>query len=339
VTRARGIIPVLPTLMTLGNLVCGFMAMAKTVDAMAVSGGAGPLDPAFGEKILHAAGFVFLGMILDALDGRVARMANATSPFGAQLDSLADAITFGVTPALMAKVVYEHGKDGLSQTFMPKVVSALCALYVIGAVLRLARFTIATDDSEESHQTFEGLPSPAAASLIATACVFIFAGRQEIGLSQAWADGLAVWFVRCLPWTAALLGLLMVSHVPYVHVAQRYLGLGRRTRVPRFVNIVVIGAMVLVFHEWSLFLVSAGYVLGGLALALRAQITDRSVLDGLPDPWIEDEGKPGTPPPAGPGAASAGKPTGAGPRPTDPGRAQESPRPPRAGGDGRGTPS
>lgn len=288
-SRTRGIIPVLPTLMTLGNLVCGFMAMAKTVDAMAVSGRSGPLDPAFAEKILHAAGLVFLGMIFDALDGRVARMTKASTPFGAQVDSLADAITFGVTPALMAKVVYEHGKEGLSQPFMPKVVSALCALYVIGAVLRLARFTLATDEEEESHQTFVGLPSPAAAGVIASACVFIFAGRSEVGLSAEWSDGLAIWFVRCLPWVAALLGMLMISHVPYVHVAQRYLGLGRRTRVPRFVNIVVIVALILVFHEWSLFVASLAYVLGGLFLAIRAHYTDQSVLDALPEPWIEDE--------------------------------------------------
>jgi len=111
---ARSIIPVLPTIMTLGNLVCGFMAMAKTVDAMTSSTGAGPLDPAFAEKILQAAGLVLLGMIFDALDGRVARLTKSTSPFGAQVDSLADAVTFGVTPALMAKVVYEHGKIGLA---------------------------------------------------------------------------------------------------------------------------------------------------------------------------------------------------------------------------------
>lgn len=288
---ARAIIPVLPTLMTLGNLVCGFMAMAKTVDAMALSTRTGPLDAAFSEKILHAAGFVFLGMVLDALDGRVARMTHATSPFGAQLDSLADAITFGVTPALLAKVVYEHGKAGLQQPFMPKVVSALCALYVIGAVLRLARFNISTDEAEESHQTFEGLPSPAAASLIAAMIVFIFAGRGEVGLDATWSDALAIFLVKCLPWVAALLGLLMVSRVPYVHVAQRYLG--RRQRVPRFVRIVVVVALVLVFHEWSLFAASLLYVLGGLILALRAMITNRSVLDDLPAAWDEDDSDPG----------------------------------------------
>jgi len=283
---ARSIIPVLPTIMTLGNLVCGFMAMAKTVDAMTSSTGAGPLDPAFAEKILQAAGLVLLGMIFDALDGRVARLTKSTSPFGAQVDSLADAVTFGVTPALMAKVVYEHGKIGLEQPFMPKVISALCALYLIGAVLRLARFTAKTDEDEGSHHTFEGLPSPAAAGLIVAAVIFIFDGRTEIGLGAENADALAVLILRSLPWVAAVTGLLMVSRVPYVHVVQRYVG--RHMRASRFVNVVLIVAGVLVFHEWSLFLVIVLYVVGGLVLALRSRITGRPVLEALPQPWSDD---------------------------------------------------
>ena len=272
--------------MTLGNLVCGFMAMAKMVDATAASTRAGPLDAAFGEKILHASGLIFLGMVFDALDGRVARMAKASSPFGAQVDSLADAITFGVAPALLAKVVYEHGKAGLFQPFMPKVVSALCALYVIGAVLRLARFNLTTDADESSHETFVGLPSPAAAALLASACIFIFEGRNEVGLGAAWANGLAEWMVRCLPWTATLLGVLMVSRIPYVHVAQRYLG--RRTGEGRFVKVVLASALLLAFHEWSLFLAALVYVIGGMVIGLRARLTDRHVLETLPDAWIRD---------------------------------------------------
>ncbi|MFT7462416.1 MAG: CDP-diacylglycerol--serine O-phosphatidyltransferase [Pseudohongiellaceae bacterium] len=279
---ARSLIPVLPTLMTLGNLVCGFMAMAKTVDAMTVSGGLGPLDPAFAAKILQAAHLVLLGMVFDALDGRVARMTNNTSPFGAQLDSLADAVTFGVTPALMAKVVYEHGKIGLEQPFMPKVISALCALYLIGAVLRLARFTANTDADEASHHTFEGLPSPAAAGLIVSAIIFIFDGRSEIGFGPETADSLAVLILRSLPFVAAATGVLMVAKVSYVHVVQRYVG--PRTRISHFVNVVVVVACALIFHEWSLFLVSVLYVGGGLILALRSRITGRPVLDALPAP-------------------------------------------------------
>lgn len=278
----RSLIPVLPTAMTLGNLVCGFMAMAKTVDAMNVSAGHNPLDPAFTTKILQAAGLVALGMIFDALDGRVARLTKAATPFGAQLDSLADMVTFGVTPALMAKVVYEHGKAGLDQPFMPKIISALCALYVVGAALRLARFTVQTDADESSHHTFEGLPSPAAAALIVTAVVFIFDGRHEVGLIGTWADSVAIAIMRVLPFVAAALGLTMVSRVPYVHVVSRYVG--HRTGVTTFVNMAVLGAVVMIFYEWLLFVVALAYVLGGLVLGLRARWTGRGVLEALPDP-------------------------------------------------------
>ena len=286
---ARAIIPVLPSAMTLGNLVCGFMAMAKTVDAMTMSTSLGPLDPEFGNLILHASGLIFLGMVFDALDGRVARMAGASSSFGAQLDTLADVVTFGVTPALMAKVVYEHAKVGLDQPFMPKVVSALCALYVVCAALRLARFTVATDDAAESHEVFAGLPSPAAAGVVGSAVLFAFAGRLELPWSQATGDAVAITILRSLPWLAAALGMLMVSNVPYVHVAQRYLG--RRARVPRFVKIVVGSFLVLIFHEWSFLLVILIYVGGGLVFALRQRITGRSPFAPSPtDGLSADEG-------------------------------------------------
>jgi CDP-diacylglycerol--serine O-phosphatidyltransferase len=171
------------------------------------------------------------------------------------------------------------------------VISALCALYLIGAVLRLARFTVKTDEDESDHHTFEGLPSPAAAGVIVSAIIFIFDGRRELWLSPESADSLAIMILRSLPVVAALIGVLMVSRVPYVHVVQRYVG--HRTGVTHFVNVVVVIAIVLVFHEWSLFLLSGIYVLGGLGLSLRSRITGRSVLESLPEPWeVEESSQP-----------------------------------------------
>jgi CDP-diacylglycerol--serine O-phosphatidyltransferase len=289
----RAIIPVIPAALTLGNLVCGFVAMAKTVDAMTNSRGTGPLDPAFSQRIAQAAFFVLLGMLFDVLDGRIARLTRQTSPFGAMLDSLADIVTFGVTPALMAKAMYEHAKTGLDQPFFPKVVTALCAVYVIGAALRLARFTVGTDSDEASHHLFTGLPSPAAAAVLVTSCIFVYEGRYDVGLSDPWADGLAVLVLRSLPATACLLGLLMVSRVPYVHVVQRYVG--HRTGVANFVKLVLVGAFLLLFYGWALFVVSWVYVIGGLALAVRARITGRDLMEALPAPWDEDDDESGDP--------------------------------------------
>lgn len=280
--RPRAIVPVLPTVITLGNLVFGFLAMAKTIDALSTSGGTGPLDPAFGAKIEMAGWFVVLAMVCDALDGRVARLTNQTSEFGSMLDSLADVVTFGVTPALMAKVVYEHTKNSLDQPFSSPFVTALCVLYLIGAVLRLARFTIATDQDEASHHTFEGLPSPAAAGMVITTCIFAFGGRHELGMDTATADTMATWMLRALPITACLLGILMISRMPYVHVFQRYVG--HRQRPATFAWLVLVVWALIAFKEQALFLAAAVYVLGGLVLGIRARFTGRPVTESLPAP-------------------------------------------------------
>lgn len=285
----RGIVPVLPTIFTLGNLLCGFLAIAKTVDALQLSGGEGPLDPLFSEKMIDAAHLVLLAMVFDALDGRIARITKQTSAFGAQLDSLADVVTFGVTPAIMAKVVYEHGMASLDIAYWPKLVTLLAMIYLAGAVLRLARFTSVTEEDPASHETFEGLPSPAAAGVILSLVLFIFDGRNELplNLEPSTADSLALALLHGLPGIACVLGLLMISKLPYVHVVQRYVG--NRARATAFVPITLVALFMIMFHEWSLLLVSATYVLGGVVLAVRAKIRGQSVLEGLPEPWGEGD--------------------------------------------------
>lgn len=284
---ARSIIPVLPSALTLGNLVCGFVAMAKVVDATTGTGGSGPLDLEFAEKIVEASWFILFGMVFDALDGRVARITGQASAMGGLLDSLSDMVTFGAAPALIAKAVYEHGKTGLDQPFVPKVITALTALYLICAALRLARFSANTGSDEESHHVFEGLPSPAAAGLIVSACIFIFSGRHDIGLPTQAADGLAIVIMRGLPFLTCVLGILMVSNIPYVHVVQRYVG--HRTQRSTFVKLVLIIAIMLIFHDWSLFAASLAYVIGGLVLAIRARMTGRPVQEQLPEAWALDD--------------------------------------------------
>ena len=281
----RSIIPLLPSMFTLGNLLCGFLAIAKTVDALQISAGDGALDAAFSAKILSAAYLVLLAMVFDALDGRVARLTKQTSAFGAQLDSLADVVTFGVAPAIMAKVAYEHGMAGLGHAYSAKFVTLLCGFYLVGAVLRLARFSSGAEENDDSHQTFEGLPSPAAAGVILSLTLFIFDGRRQLPLplEESSADALAVWMLHGLPGIACALGLLMVSRVPYVHVVQRYIG--HNTRLSTFVYIALVCLFMILFHEWSLMVVACTYALGSTLLAVRARIRGQTVLDGLPEPW------------------------------------------------------
>jgi CDP-diacylglycerol--serine O-phosphatidyltransferase len=285
---SRRLIPILPTALTLGNLACGFIALARLVDALqfAVEDG-GPLDPAFGRYLVEASWFIVGAMVFDALDGRVARMMHQASAFGTQLDSLADVVSFGMAPALLAKVAYEHTMRELGLRYHPGIVTLLCSLFLMGAALRLARFTLAADPEDDNHDTFTGLPSPAAAATLITACLFIFRGRTEIGLDAAPADALGTWMLRALPGMAAALGVLMISNVRYVHLAQRYV---RPRTLPRTVVwLVLVAWLVVLFHEWLLFAASLLYVVGGLALWLRARSRGQSPVDALPPPWDPDD--------------------------------------------------
>lgn len=298
----RGLVPVLPMALTLGNLTCGFIAMAKTVDALQLAGGTAVFDPVFSERILHACWFIVAAMVFDALDGAVARLVGQASPFGAQLDSLSDIVTFGVAPALMAKVCYEYVMTAQGLPPRPRFITVLCTLYIVGAALRLARYTVAAAD-EEHHDdvapdTFLGLPSPAAAAAVVTTAMFAFEGRLDLVnlglLSQESADAVARGLVRAMPMMACLLGVLMFTHVRYVHVFKRYFA--RSLRFETFVVLVLLVWAIGLFHGWLLFVMAAVYVLGGLALGLRARLVGGSPADSLPTALFggrdDDEDRP-----------------------------------------------
>ena len=143
---------VLPTLLTLGNGVCGLAAIAV---AMSVN-----LPWDHETKLLVAGSLIFAGMLFDALDGSAARMTGQESRFGAELDSLCDAVTFGTAPAV---IVWRYA-DG--QAIPLKLSWAIGVLFALCVLIRLARFNVETDE-DDTHEGFDGLPSPAAAGTIA----------------------------------------------------------------------------------------------------------------------------------------------------------------------------
>jgi len=260
-------VPILPTLVTLGNAFCGFLAISYVVQAGA--------DPQmFDHCIRWAGGLILFAMVFDALDGKVARLAHATSNFGAELDSLCDVISFGVAPALIVKVLATH------QNYpQARVASAASLLFVMCAALRLARFNIETDASEESHWYFKGLPSPAAAGLIAAIAVNISEVREQARLAHEFAavakqlipvmDGL----LCAAPYVAIVLALLMISRIRYVHVMNKLL----RGQEPLdyLVKIILLAILAVLTWPFSLPLVLGGYVLSGIVIWLKELIFAR----------------------------------------------------------------
>ncbi len=159
--RRRFVRPqVLPTMLTLGNLACGFLAIIKAADALAVPHVRGAAPPEEMLRLLSYAGWlVFLGMVFDALDGRVARMSGGTSAMGSILDSISDVVTFGIAPAFLAKCLAE-GVGGMPDR---KVTYWFTAFFALMAALRLARYSSHQADPEEANLWFDGLPTPGAA--------------------------------------------------------------------------------------------------------------------------------------------------------------------------------
>jgi len=168
----------LPNLFTTGALFFGFYAI--------VSAGWGHYD--------NAAIAIFIAMILDSVDGRVARMTNTESAFGAQYDSLSDAVSFGVAPALVLH------SWGLSQ--LGKIGWIAAFFYTAATTLRLARFNIQLEVQDKKY--FQGLPCPAAAGVVA---------------SMVWFFHLAeinhTWVIKLVALFSTIIALLMVSNVKY----------------------------------------------------------------------------------------------------------------------------
>ncbi|MGA2034402.1 MAG: CDP-diacylglycerol--serine O-phosphatidyltransferase [Thermoguttaceae bacterium] len=217
-------ISVLPTLFTLGNLVCGFFAIvvASRVAAPHPADADSPLQMLFITLVTEntrncalSACLIFLAMVFDALDGYVARLSHTASDFGAQLDSLCDLVTFGVAPGfLLVKMcpqfAYLHRQ----------AVWVIAASFAACAALRLARFNVETSDDDE-HLNFTGLPSPAGAAAIASFAIMFYTLRSKEDNLLAFAAQIDLTLQRILPFFAVLVALLMVSRIPYPHVVNQ----------------------------------------------------------------------------------------------------------------------
>lgn len=268
---------VLPTLCTLGNLVAGFTAIhyaSKSADFVGPWGWSG---------LTFAGALIILGMLLDAIDGWAARLVRSDSELGGHLDSLADAVTFGVAPAFMMVqlVGRQLGEDAGTIIIGPeaddalgKVVWAVAVVYVCCAALRLARFNVETGPARiERGSTFRGLPSPGAAGAVAGLILLHqhllvgrFAGEVPTALARAAALG--------IPLIAVLCAFAMVSSIPYTHVANRYL-FGARS-FGYVVRLVVVLGLAIWFPPETLALLFTAYALSGPTQLVRSKLRRQS---------------------------------------------------------------
>lgn len=203
--RDRGIY-LLPNLFTTGALFAGFYAIVQAMNG----------------RFENAAVAILIAMVLDGLDGRVARMTHTQSAFGAEFDSLSDMVSFGVAPAL---VVYEFALQG-----MGKFGWIAAFIYCAGAALRLARFNTQLE-APTDKRFFQGLPSPAAAALIAS-FVWVMVEYDIAGPDVRWAAAFLALFA----------GLTMVSNFKYYSGKE----INLRKSVPFFVILLVVLAFIVI---------------------------------------------------------------------------------------------
>ncbi len=239
----RGIY-LLPNLFTTAALFCGFYAIISSING----------------KFETAAIAIFVAMVLDGIDGRVARLTNTESDFGAEFDSLADMVSFGLAPAL---IIYLWSLSTLG-----KIGWLVSFIYVACAALRLARFN--TQASHSDKRYFQGLASPAAAAVVAG---LIWNGeliKEFISVPTLQYLALA---------TTLLAGLLMVSNVRY----HSFKGVNWRSKVPFFTILMFVFALVFVSAEPALVLF-AGFLVYALSgpiltvIMLRRRRAERALL-------------------------------------------------------------
>ena len=253
--RRPKVFAVVPTLLTLGNAVCGFgsITFASKVGA--------DLQASDLHYMFIAGVLIFAAMVFDALDGSVARWTKQTSGFGAQLDSLCDVVSFGVAPGFVMLEISTH--------YHPRLLWVIGVLFTLCALMRLARFNVETDD-EDSHESFSGLPSPAAAGTVASFAIAL-PGLNKLTepssslLSQDTGDILIAATSISLPVITLIVACLMVSRIRYPHVFNQWFR-GRRN-FQHLIQLVFALVAVFAVHELALPLIFLYFV---LASPLRA---------------------------------------------------------------------
>ena len=246
----------LPSLFTAGSIGAGYFAITQTIDSVnpANTGATGA------QHLDWAAIAICLAIPFDSLDGRIARMTHTTSDFGKELDSLADAITFGVAPCLLAFVWGFHSLPVEMSLDLRRVIlqigSFVCFLYLLCGASRLARFNISNNPQPRNpgrldRKYFVGMPIPAAAGMIASTVHFCY------------GFPIPYWWLAVL-WMGlvALLGFLMVS--TWRFWSGKEINLSRRQPFQLLVVLAIVLFVLIRFSSGVLFFVALAYMFSGI---------------------------------------------------------------------------
>lgn len=243
-------IPILPNMLTAGNLLCGFFSILTIFKGMSYD----PGTPEAFEHYRQATYLIFAACIFDLLDGRVARMCKADGPFGREFDSIADVVSFGIAPAmLLARAV-------LFQLPAPFLGDAIAVLYLLCAALRLARFNCMAAAPRKPNQSsdFVGLPVPMAAGAVVSAMYLVIdiTTNRNLVLAQHWHIVMAV--------AMTLVSLLMMSRV--IYPSFKHITFRKRGTITAMLLAVVAVCALIIFPWIAPALIFLCYLLYGLVV-------------------------------------------------------------------------
>jgi CDP-diacylglycerol---serine O-phosphatidyltransferase len=270
---------ILPNLMTAGNLLCGFLAVGSCINARLAATAEDSLYrqlPA-PEHYRYAVYLIIGAALFDTLDGRLARMGGRESLFGAEFDSLADVVSFGLAPALlMFCLILAPSQDF---PWFRQIGWFVGFVFLLCAAMRLARFNVITNPllhrgKKETSKDFIGLPVPAAAGTVASLVLFLLKlGETDKSLNR---------YALILPFLMLLIAFLMMSR--YRYPSGKKVDFQTRTRTRTFVALIVLIGLVLVFKEYAFLALCLGYIFFGPSFARHSRNKSRMARTGRPAP-------------------------------------------------------
>lgn len=267
----------LPNLFTAGNMLCGFLAIKNCIEArfttLTAEGRA--------EHYHLAVWFILFACVCDLFDGRVARATKRESLFGAEFDSIADTVSFGVAPALMACFIVikpEVTDDVQLVTWL------LAFVYLLCAGVRLARFNVLTNplvpgnEKRAAGGDFVGLPSPAAAGMIASLVLVLSKVMKDSGSPNPFEQAVQAWSWTLLP-LMLVISYLMVSNVRFPSFKK--IDWTARAQARGFILIIIAAAVLFRYPQYSFPAVFLGYI--GYSLFRHVFLLKKSEMDPAPD--------------------------------------------------------
>jgi len=267
----------LPNLFTAGNMLCGFLAIKNCIEARFTS-----LTPeGRAEHYNMAVWFILFACVCDLFDGRVARATKRESLFGAEFDSIADTVSFGVAPALMACFLVIKPEVTAN---VQLVTWLLAFIYLLCAGVRLARFNVLTNplvpgnEKRAAGGDFVGLPSPAAAGMIASLVLVLSDMMVSPGQKDPFEQAVQHWPWVLLP-VMLVISFLMISNVRFPSFKK--LDWTARAKTRGFILIIILGAVIFRCPQYSFPAVFLGYVV--YSLFRHAFLLKKSEMDPAPD--------------------------------------------------------